>query len=88
MKGDRTFAVVASNGGRDRDPSWRSNLRSNPKAEIQIRKEKVKVRGREASDEEKSRLWPVLTAMYPTYNVYQSKTKRQIPVVMLEPSPK
>jgi deazaflavin-dependent oxidoreductase (nitroreductase family) len=61
-----------------------SILRKNPDSEIQVRKEQNKIRARQASPEEKTRLWPILTNMYPTYNDYQKKTVREIPVVILE----
>jgi deazaflavin-dependent oxidoreductase (nitroreductase family) len=80
-------AVVASNGGRDKDPSWWANLKTNPEAEIQIGAEAKKVRARKASAEEKKRLWPLFTKVYPTYDDYQRKTNREIPVAILEPIP-
>jgi hypothetical protein len=33
--------------------------------------------------EEKQRLWPALVKMYPTYDAYQHRTTREIPVVIL-----
>ena len=79
------WVVVASNGGRPNDPSWWSNLKKTPACEVQMRKEKRRVNARKASAEEKTRLWPMLTKMYPPYNDYQRKTKREISVVILEP---
>lgn len=84
--GNINWALVASNGGRSQDPSWWANLQRNPNAEIQIKGEKRGVRARKASDDEKTRLWPILTKMYPSYNDYQKKTTRNIPVVILEES--
>lgn len=78
------YALVASNGGRPKDPSWWSNLKKNPNAEIQLKSKKSKMIARQASDEEKARLWPIVTKMYPTYDNYQKKTARKIPVVILE----
>lgn len=43
------------------------------------------VRADVAEPEERARLWPSLVAMYPTYNDYQDKTDRQLPVVVLTP---
>jgi deazaflavin-dependent oxidoreductase (nitroreductase family) len=79
------WVLVASNGGRATDPSWWSNLKRNPEAEIQIRREIRKVQARKASTEEKAKLWPLVTKMYRTYDDYQRKTDREIPVVILEP---
>lgn len=78
------LTVVASNGGRPQDPSWFFNLKKNPEAEIQIKKNQSKVRAKQASPEDRAKLWSLLTKMYPTYNDYQKKTTREIPVVILE----
>jgi len=83
---NKNYAVVASNGGRDSYPSWWTNLRKSPEAEIWIKKEKKKVRAEQAPDNEKARLWSLLTKMYPTYDDYQKKTTRKIPVVVLKPT--
>jgi deazaflavin-dependent oxidoreductase (nitroreductase family) len=79
--------VIASNGGRDKDPSWWSNLKRNPDAEVQVGRETKKFRARKASADEKKRLWPMLTKVYPTYDDYQRKTNREISLVILEPIP-
>ena len=42
-----------------------------------------KLVAREANDEERARLWPKLVAMYGSYENYQKKTERKIPVVLL-----
>ncbi len=80
------LAIVASNGGRDRDPYWRQNLKTNSNAEAQVKGERYTVRAEKANTAEKGRLWPLLTKMYPSYDDYQRKTKREIPVVFLTPS--
>jgi F420H(2)-dependent quinone reductase len=86
LKDGNRIALVASNGGRDRDPSWWNNLRHNPMAEVQIKRENWTARAEKASSFEKPRLWSMLTKMYPSYNEYQRKTKREIPVIVLTPS--
>ncbi len=80
------LAVVASNGGRDRAPSWWSNLKRNPGVQVQIRRVKRSVTAVQATKEEKRRLWPLLTKMYPPYDDYQRRTKREIPVVIMRAS--
>jgi len=75
--------IVASNAGRDKEPSWWTNLRRDPHAEVRIRGDKRKIIARKAAEEEKNDLWPLLTKMYPAYSVYQTRTKREIPVVSL-----
>lgn len=80
------LVVVASNAGNDKHPSWWINLKHNPKAQVQIKRKKRNVRAEKASEEEKSRLWPLLTNMFPRYNDYQNRTKRELPVVILKPA--
>ena len=83
LKDNNRIAIVASNGGRDKEPSWWTNLRTNPHAQVQIKGEKKKMIGRKANEHEQANLWPLLTKMYPSYADYQKKTKREIPVVVL-----
>lgn len=80
-----TMAIVASNGGSDRPPTWWLNLQSNPEAQVQIGRKVMRVRAEQAGPEEKRRLWALLTKMYPTYDEYQRKTAREIPVAILKP---
>jgi hypothetical protein len=44
------------------------------------------VRARRANEEEKAALWPKLTAMYGSFDLYQARTERNIPVVILSPA--
>lgn len=76
--------VIASNGGTDEPPAWYLNLQQNPEAEFQILGDRFKVRPRDATPEEKPDLWKQMTAQWPDYDEYQTKTDREIPVVILE----
>ena len=38
---------------------------------------------REATAQERERLWPALLDLYPAYGDYQGRTEREIPVVVL-----
>ena len=78
--------VVGSTGGGPKHPGWFHNLRANPDVEIQVGRERMLVHGREATDEERPALWEKANAANGgQYDVYQSYTERQIPVVVLEP---
>jgi deazaflavin-dependent oxidoreductase (nitroreductase family) len=79
------FAVVASNAGRDAEPGWWLNLRANPDADVEVGRQRIAVRAREATDDETARLWPRLVAGYPEFEAYRRNATRRIPVVMLEP---
>ncbi|MEU2000763.1 nitroreductase family deazaflavin-dependent oxidoreductase [Rhodococcus sp. NPDC019627] len=80
------YLVVASKGGAPAHPQWYRNLLANPEAEVQVKAEKLAVRGNTAGPEERTRLWKILTELWPNYDVYQSRTERQIPVVVLSPT--
>lgn len=80
------YLVVASMGGSPRHPKWYLNLQSHPDAEIQVRDQVIAVTAQTAGPQEKPRLWRIVTEVWPNYDVYQSRTDREIPVVVLRPS--
>ena len=79
------YLVVASVGGMPKHPAWYLNLQADPDAEIQVKADRTKVRARTATEIEKPRLWQIVTAQWPNYDVYQARTDRVIPVVVLTP---
>lgn len=80
------YVIVASNGGADQHPAWFLNLEHTSAAEVRVKRRRIAVTAERASAEEKERLWPLITAMYPAYGGYQRRTRRDIPVVILRPS--
>ena len=82
-----TVAIVASRGGDDQNPAWFLNLRDDPHVEVTMRGTKRPMHARIADAEERARLWPLITADHENYAGYQTKTDREIPVVLLEPRP-
>lgn len=81
------LVIVASKGGHPRNPAWFHNLRANPDTTVQIGAERRAVTARVASPQERSRLWPLLVDLYPSFADYQRRAEREIPVVILEPRP-
>jgi len=79
------YVVIASYVGEDRDPAWYLNLKANPNAEIRVGGDRVRVRAHEADGAERERLWTRLVEKDPAYREYQERTKRRLPVVVLEP---
>ena len=79
------FVIIASKGGTPTHPAWYLNLKANPDVTIEVGDRKVRVRAEEVDGEVKARLWQKMTDMYPTYNDYQTKTKREIPLLVLHP---
>jgi deazaflavin-dependent oxidoreductase (nitroreductase family) len=85
MRDGEDLVIVASRGGSDAMPAWLLNLRATPTTAVQIGTESRRVVAREASAEEKAELWPGLVEMYGDYEIYQRRTEREIPVVILSP---
>lgn len=81
--GDR-YLVVASAGGRAEHPIWFQNLSADPDVRVQVLAERFAARARAANPDEKSRLWQIMTAIWPDYDAYQERTERSIPLVIIE----
>jgi len=79
------YLVVASNGGSSKHPLWYLNLREHPLVEVQVGSEIFEATARPATAAERSHLWQVMAAVFPPYDGMQQKTKREIPVVVIEP---
>ena len=78
------YVIVASNGGADAHPGWYRNLRAEPQVEVQVLDDRFPATARTASGEERERLWRLAAVQWPPYDEYQTRTDRQIPVVVLE----
>ncbi|MEH0818585.1 MULTISPECIES: nitroreductase family deazaflavin-dependent oxidoreductase [unclassified Micromonospora] len=78
------YLVVGSQGGAPQHPAWYLNLLADPEAEVQVGAETFAVRARTAGPEEKPRMWRTMADIWPAYDEYQTKTDRDIPVVVLQ----
>jgi deazaflavin-dependent oxidoreductase (nitroreductase family) len=79
------YVVIASKGGAPLHPGWFHNLTAQPDVEIQVGRKRIPVRARVAKGEERSRLWARADEVNQgQYAAYQSRTSREIPVVVLE----
>jgi len=86
QEGDATV-IVASKGGEDTHPDWFLNLRENPQVAVSMQGAPSQtMTARVASDEERGRIWPLITEKYTNYAGYQKKTDREIPLAFLEPA--
>jgi deazaflavin-dependent oxidoreductase (nitroreductase family) len=79
------YAVVASQGGAPDHPSWYFNLLADPHVELQDGPLKQDMLAREIEGDERREWWKRAVAAFPPYREYQARTKRQIPVFVLEP---
>jgi deazaflavin-dependent oxidoreductase (nitroreductase family) len=78
------YLVVASKGGAPEPPAWYLNLSDEPEVQVQVKADRFKARARTATADEKPGLWQTMAGIWPDYDAYQSKTDREIPVVVLE----
>jgi len=79
------YVVVASKGGAPTHPAWYLNLQANPDVKVQVKAEKFTARAHTAEGAERTALWRKMVEIYGPYEQYQTKTDRQIPVVVLKP---
>ena len=84
----QVLVVVASRGGDHHHPAWFLNLRDTPEVDVSVQGGSVRrMRARVATSDERRVLWPRVTANHKNYAEYQTKTTREIPLVLLEPLP-
>jgi deazaflavin-dependent oxidoreductase (nitroreductase family) len=83
IEDQESFVVVASAGGSDNEPAWWRNLQSNSSGVAEIRGAVVPILAEVVPEEQKPALWQKLVERYPSYDAYQRKTSRVIPLVRL-----
>jgi F420H(2)-dependent quinone reductase len=77
------YALVASKGGAPAHPLWYHNLVADPVAvTIQDGPEPFDAEVREVGGAERDVWWERAVAAYPPYAEYQTRTERQIPVLV------
>ena len=87
VKDGDNYVLVGSKGGAPDNPVWVYNLRADGDVEIRDTTEVHRMRAREVVDEqERSRLWDVAVAAFPTYDDYRTRTTRTIPLFIAEPA--
>ena len=79
------YLIVASKGGAPEHPAWYLNLQAQPQVAVQVADKKFNALARTATGAERQRLWQVMADVFPPYNEYQTRTTREIPIVVLEP---
>ena len=84
---EHDFVVVAANLGSDLHPGWFLNLKHNPLVQIQTGNTRINVLAEEADAEEREHLWENWIQENPGYQMFQERTSRKLPVVILKPQP-
>jgi deazaflavin-dependent oxidoreductase (nitroreductase family) len=86
LRDGESMVVVASYGGRDRHPEWYLNLLASSSVTVQVGRSRRRMVARKASVEERRSWWPRVVEAYSDYAVYQTRTEREIPLVVLAPA--
>jgi deazaflavin-dependent oxidoreductase (nitroreductase family) len=82
--GDR-YVIIASKGGYATNPDWYHNLVANPEVTVEVGDQRFAARAIVTEGSERERLFNAQAALMPNFADYQTKTTRQIPVIVLEP---
>jgi deazaflavin-dependent oxidoreductase (nitroreductase family) len=85
VDGDKVL-LVASRGGDIKHPAWYRNVVANPDVRFSADGVERSYRARDATADERPRMWELVNRRYPGYAVYQRRAgAREIPIVVLEP---
>jgi deazaflavin-dependent oxidoreductase (nitroreductase family) len=81
-----SWVIIASKGGSPTHPKWYLNLNEDPHVQVQVKGDIYEAVARTADGAEREQLWAEAVKTWASYDVYQSRTEREIPVVVLEPT--
>jgi len=79
------LVVIGSNAGHSRTPAWSLNLKADPEAEVEVGRERRRVRAHIAEGEKRANLWRKHNEQYSGFDEYEARTDRDIAVFVLEP---
>jgi deazaflavin-dependent oxidoreductase (nitroreductase family) len=83
-----SYVVVGSDGAAKHDPQWWKNLQVDPAGSVRVGRKQLDVKATLATGAERQRLWETGTSINPMWSKYQTRTKRELPVVVLTPTAK
>jgi deazaflavin-dependent oxidoreductase (nitroreductase family) len=79
------LVTLAMNGWGEAEPAWWLNLQAQPDTTVELNDGPREVRGREATGEERDRLWARWREFSPDYDAWAAMRSGQTAVVVLEP---
>lgn len=79
------YAAVASMAGAERHPHWYANALAHPEVSLRDGELVLDLVAREVTGAERAAWWSRACTVFPSYVEYQSRTRRRIPVLLLEP---
>jgi len=77
--------LINTNAGNAKVPAWSLNLEANPEAEVELGRERRRVRARVAEGAERADLWRKHNLQYAGFDDYDAKLEREPKVFVLEP---
>ncbi|MHC9296304.1 nitroreductase family deazaflavin-dependent oxidoreductase [Mycobacterium sp. LTG2003] len=80
---DGKMLIVGSYAGAPKNPAWVHNLRTNPKARIEVGTDSYDVTARELPSDERDATYPKIVELAPVFADYQANTTRRIPLFEL-----
>jgi len=80
------YALVASQGGAPKHPTWYFNLLQHPHIGLQDGPTPQDMTVRLLEGDEKAEWWERAVEAFPNYAIYQTRTDREIPVFLAEPA--
>ena len=82
------MVIIASKGGAPRHPGWYHNLKADPRVVVQTRAGVEDRLAREATGEERDKLFETMSTTWTNFAAYQERAgEREIPVMVLSPVP-
>jgi F420H(2)-dependent quinone reductase len=80
------LVVLAANAGSDRSPAWWLNLRDADAGTVVLGGRRQAVRPRVLQGEERAAAWEAFVSVYPAAAEYRRFTRRELPLIALEPA--
>jgi deazaflavin-dependent oxidoreductase (nitroreductase family) len=76
--------ICASKGGAATNPQWYYNILASPLIDFQIATQAFRGSWREPKGAERDKVWAFMVDCFPFYAVYQTRTARIIPLLMMK----
>lgn len=79
-----SYVIIASKGGSPTHPKWYLNIQDNSHVTVQVKADVFKAVARTAQSPEREAIWAEAVKNWPNFDLYQTRTTRQIPVIVIE----
>jgi deazaflavin-dependent oxidoreductase (nitroreductase family) len=86
LKDGDDYVIFASKAGAPTNPDWYHNLKAHPDVTIEVGSDTLRATAREATGEERERLFAAQAERSPQFADYQTKTDRLIPAIVITPA--